>query len=249
MNRFSALRDEFAEHRRRWGWRRTLHALLMRALHRSLELQLFVLHVREHAANPPPVPLAAGRKVRLLDADDLARASADPRLEMPAPFLRDALARGDFCVGALEGDRLIAYVWRAFGPTPVPPDLWIHFGLNHRYGYKGFTLPQHRGQRLQDAVSYATDRLCLERGRTHAVAFVETHNFASLIADRRRGNVVSGYALSARLFGRRILWNSPGARRTGVRLARAAGEPLGSAPPAGAQGSPSISMSSSLRCS
>jgi hypothetical protein len=140
---------------------------------------------------------------------------------MSASFSEQATARGDIGVGVFEGGRLIAYLWRAFVPTAVSRDLWIRFGPPHRYGYKGFTLPEHRGQHLQDALAYATDRLCVERGRTHAADFVETHNFPSLASDRRRGNVRSGYAASFRLFGRRFVWNSRGARRRGVLLVRA----------------------------
>jgi hypothetical protein len=223
MSRLSAHLDEAAAHRRRWGWRRTLYRELMLALHRLFDLRLFVLHVRSQAADPPEVPLPPGRRVRLLERDDLVRASVDPRLDMPPRFVEEALGRGDLGVGVFEGERLISYLFRAFAATPAGEGVWIRFEPPYRYGYRGFTLPEHRGEHLQDALAYYTDRLCIERGRTHGLSLIETHNFPSLAADRRRGNVPVGHAACFRIGPRWFIWNSPGARRHRIRLVRAAG--------------------------
>jgi hypothetical protein len=219
MSRYSALRRDFAEQRRRWGTRRALHWLLMVELRRAVDLQLFVFHVRAHVMDPP-FALAPVRRVKQLDAADLARACADPRLELSEAFVRTATARGHFCIGVFEGDRLLAYAWRSYGPTELGPDLWISFGPPYRYGYKALTRPEHRGEHLQDAIAFATDRMYLARGITHGLAFIETHNYPSIVADERRGNVRSGYALSLRIRGRHFVWSSPGVRRRGVRLVR-----------------------------
>lgn len=221
MSRLTTYRDDSVEHRRRWGLRRTLYAAFMRALGRAFDLRLLVLHVRVHSEHPPATPLRKGREIRRLDRADLLRATADPRRDLSPEFVDEALARGDLCTGILEGDRLVSYSWRAFGPTPFTEDVSIDFGSPFRYGYKGLTLPEHRGEHLQDALAYATDQICLARGRTHGAAFVETHNFPSIHSNLRRENVVAGHALSLRLFGRRFVWNSSVARRTGVRLVHA----------------------------
>ncbi|HEX2482149.1 MAG TPA: hypothetical protein VHQ69_09735 [Methylomirabilota bacterium] len=74
------------------------------------------------------------------------------------------LDRGDLCVAAFEGERLIAYVWRAFGSTPAEDGLWITVPKPARYGYKSFTRPEYRGRHIQQVLSFSTDRLCFERG-------------------------------------------------------------------------------------
>ena len=190
----------------------------MRALKSHLGLHLYVLQVRAQDPDAAVPALPPGVSLRIASREELLRASADLTLALAPESIEAALDRGDLCVAAFEGDRLIAYVWRAFGPTPAEDGLWITVPKPFRYGYKSFTRPDYRGRHIQQALSFATDRLCLERGFTQGLSYVETHNYPSLMSNLRHGNRTVGHLGYFTWFGRHLTFRTPGARRLGVRF-------------------------------
>lgn len=81
-----------------------------------------------------------------------------------------------------------------------------------------FTHPHFRGRHLQDLVAYEIDALCINRGYPYALAIIETHNFASIASNRRRGGRVVGWAGYVKLFGRVFPFRSRGAPRHTFRF-------------------------------
>ena len=131
-----------------------------------------------------------------------------------------ALSRGDICAAAFRNDRMVAYTWRSFSTAPHVDGLWVEFERPYRYGYKMFTHPDCRGQHLQEAIGGLTDAMCIERGYTRSISFVETHNYPSVATDLRRGNRRVGWAGYLKLFGWVFPFRSPGARRHTFRFVR-----------------------------
>jgi len=179
---------------------------------------LAVIDLRPHYASPRLPTLAAHRSVRIASRDELLVASRSPIYDLAPTFVDEALAQGDLCIAAYENEKIIAYVWRAFSATPHVDGVWVDFGAKYRYGYKAFTHPAYRQQQLQHLVGLLTDPMMIERGFTHGISFVETHNFASRISDMKRGSVCVGYAGYFRLFGKVLPFRSPGAKKHGFRF-------------------------------
>jgi hypothetical protein len=204
---------------RRWGVPRALYALLMEALRRWVGLHLMVVIWRRATPETMPITLPPGIDVRLATRDELLAACQDPALDLTRDFVELALDKGDFCVAAFAGDRIVAYTWRAFSPTQHSPGLWVAFEKpGERYGYKSLTRPEYRGQHLLTAVALFADPLVVARGYPEAISFVESDNFPSLHANLRHGNRRIGYAGFFHLRGRYYPFRSPGAKRYGFRF-------------------------------
>ena len=156
----------------------------------------------------------------LADRRELLPHCADPNLKLSTNFVCAALARGDICVAAFDGARLVAYEWVAFGPTPHIGGVWVEFDKTARYGYKQFVLPQYRGQRIAAALATHSDGWCKRRGRSHAVSFIDLDNEASWHASLRVGNETVGYAGYVTIFGVFISFRTAGARQAGFRFHR-----------------------------
>lgn len=202
------LREDLA----RWGLWRSAYRRLMRRVAPFLHVSFAVsrplgrIEVR---------PTHAGCSLRIATREELLRATANPDLQMTPAFVDYALSRGDICTAAFDGDNVVGYVWRAFVPTRHKDDVWLSFEAPYRYGYKALTLPAWRGRHLQEMLGPVADPLCIERGRTHAVGFIETHNYASITSSKRLGDRKIGVIGYLRIAGRVFPFRSAGARRAG----------------------------------
>ena len=146
------------------------------------------------------------------------RAAQDPEMGLDAADVDALLRRGDMCVAAFAGDRMIAYVWRAFSIARWAPNVWVRFEKPYRYGFKGFTHPDFRGRRVSTALSFFSDRACAERGYSQAIALVEVHNLSSFAAEKHRQSVVVGYAGYVIFRGRPYPFRTRGVRKHTLRL-------------------------------
>ena len=205
--------DSFMQDIRRWGLARSLFQRLMAANESWLNISYAMERDLRKSTSPPTVDPRFS--FRLLTQEELALACEDPRIEISAEFLRAALDRGDLCIGAFDGERLVAYTWRSFKETSHADDLFLSFEKPHRYGYKAFTLPEYRGLRLQECITPVSDQFCIDRGYTHGISFIQTHNYASLTMSLRVGSVPVGLLGYLRIFGRVFTFRSAGARRRG----------------------------------
>jgi len=193
----------------------------MKRLQRHLGLSVFRVLTRslaDGASCDAHVP--DGIRCRLLAEDELLSHCWDRELELSEKSARAAFARGDVCVGALEGERLVGYAWYAFGATPESGGVWVDFAPQLRYSYRHFVRPGDRGRRITAGLLPAGDALCRERERTGCLTLIHTHNRASIRASGRAGARTAGFAAYLRLFGRVLCWYSPGAKALGLRFFR-----------------------------
>ena len=153
----------------------------------------------------------------ITEAEALACA-ADPALELCAPGIGAAYARGDLCVGAFCQGRLVGYQWVAFGPTPDVGGVWVRFAPQTFYVYKRFVLAAFRGQRIAATLQQEANALARGRGCSGGVAFVSVHNAASWRAGRRDGAHTVGFAGYVRLGHFFLALRTPGAKRKGFEF-------------------------------
>jgi hypothetical protein len=198
-------------------------ALLARAIARLqqwLGIHIFRVNLRvlpRHFVEPAP---PEGIRLCPLRLEDLLQASADPELGLEPDFIRTALANGDLVVGALEGDRLIGYLWRSAIAAPFVEDLWIRIGPRHHYAYKSFVRPSHRGMRIHIALSRLADKNSIERGCTGEIGTINIANVASLGAAKSLGRHRIGYAGCVMLFGHSVSFRTPAVRELGLVIFR-----------------------------
>jgi hypothetical protein len=180
-------------------------------------LGLYLCRVVSRPLGCAPIPPGVVRYC-LMGERDLLPHCADAELELPERHVRAAFSRGDFCVGALAGERLVGYEWLAFRPTPHIDGLWVGFDAGSRYGYKKFVRPECRGRRIAAGLSAYGDALSLSQGCTRTIAFIELDNDASWRASARLGSKTIGYAGYLKLFDTFFPFRSKGAKALGFRF-------------------------------
>jgi ribosomal protein S18 acetylase RimI-like enzyme len=154
---------------------------------------------------------------RLLPEREVLALCADPVLDLVPSNVQAAYRRGDLCVGAFQDGELAGYCWFALSPSPLMDGAWLEFPDQVVYTYKSYVRPSFRGRGIAAALYGFADAHFLERGRTHAVLCVESHNRPSIAAARRSGFAEAGYA--AYLAGARLgAWRSRAAAGYGVRF-------------------------------
>jgi len=148
----------------------------------------------------------------------LAKFMRDAEIALPAEFLRYALGKGDKCFGFVRDDALRAYGWYATTPTRVSPELKIHFAHGYVYMYRGYTHASHRGKHLFPAGMTRALRHFRAIGYKGMLLYVDATNLDSLKSCARVGWRVFGTVYVVKLFGRNLIYCSPGCSRYGFRL-------------------------------
>jgi ribosomal protein S18 acetylase RimI-like enzyme len=154
---------------------------------------------------------------RLLKEREVLALCADAALDLVPSKVQAAYARGDLCVGAYQDGKLAGYCWFALSAAPHMDGAWLEFPEHVVYIYKSYVRPAFRGRGIAATLYGFADALFLQRGRTHAVLCVESHNRPSIAAARRSGFADAGYA--AYLGGARLrAWCSRAAAGSGLRF-------------------------------
>jgi len=160
-------------------------------------------------------------KGMFLDRATLRKFAADPRNELTHSFLDEAIAKGDECYGFVAGDVLAAYGWYSNKPTELDfKGLRLQFSGDYIYMYKGFTAPEHRGQRLHAIGMTRALQAYLERGYRGIVSYVEWNNFASLKSCYRMGYRDLGNVAIAGMGGHYVVRHDAACDRYGFRVVR-----------------------------
>lgn len=151
--------------------------------------------------------------MRVATRNDLVQAQPDwPKGALETEFIDAALARGDLCIAAFAGEKLLAMVWRSFSVAPHSDLVDIHVEKPYWYTYKMMTLPQARGTGLGGLLTVVCDRLCQDSGCVGGVGFVETHNYSSLRANAKVGAKRVGYAGIVQVCGKAYPFRTSGVR-------------------------------------
>ena len=173
---------------------------------------------RRHSGAAQP----GGWPFSILKEEQLLEFSQDPSLQLVDTRIKDALARNDFCVGAIMDGNLIAYAWRSFSATPHDKEnnIWVDFRTDCGYGHHSLTLPAYRGQHIMSSLYAFADNCCLDKGKTYAIGYVDTDNYPAIRATLRAGYRIVGYAGYLLLFGRFFSFSTPGSKKYGFRFFR-----------------------------
>lgn len=186
-------------------------------LRRRLGVNCFYLLVRP-LEEARPAPGACGLDFRTLAEEELLAHCQDPELDLRESRVREACARGDVCVGALEAGRLVGYVWFAFRSAPHVKNIRVDFGPRLRYAYKMFVRPDRRGRGIARELLARGAELCPRRDTHLGLSFVALDNKPSLRAFAAAGWKVAGYAGYVEWFGWWRAFASAGAARLGARF-------------------------------
>ncbi|MBV1904693.1 MAG: hypothetical protein KUG75_01340, partial [Pseudomonadales bacterium] len=123
---------------KRYGFTRVLQAAITRRLEQYVNLHLWAILTRPVISHYElPEAHAKNFEFRRLSLEDLLLAADNPELHLSKQFVRNALERGDICVGAFKKKQLIGYTWRSLTRAPITDKLWIRIDSRpQRYGYK-----------------------------------------------------------------------------------------------------------------
>lgn len=152
-------------------------------------------------------------RMKLASREDMLAAVPDFPDQLNEEEIHRVFDQGDVCLGAFDGDRLVAFTFRCYSKAQHEPGIYIHVNKPYRYGYKAFTHPEYRGQRLFDAS--IADPICRSKGFNQSLGFIETHNYSSMKRSRRNGNRIVGMAGYFKLFGKVFAFRSSGAKQFG----------------------------------
>jgi len=219
--KIACLRDEA----RRWGWSRAALARLAQWLREHAGLRFYGVNLRPLDRRPLAPALPPGIRVCLVPAETLLRAAEDPELDLDRGFVREALARGDLCFGALEGERLLSYAWRSLGAAPARDGMWVRVAPSCHYAYKAFTRIDRRGRHLHIAVSLVSDEHFRALGNAAEVGFNEITNYAIGAAADYLGRRRIGYAGYLIWRGRRIPFRTRALEKIGFEFFEPPGDP------------------------
>ena len=170
----------------------------------------------------------------MTEAELRARAD-DPDLKLDPGFLDEALERGDRCYGILDGDQLASYGWYGYeSPNRFNEELDLVFDPAWVYMYKGYTLPQYRGQKLHAVGMARALAAVTEAGRKGLISCVAAVNGPSLRSCERMGYEIFGCVNICKMINRDGLgpmseWRisaSPGCRPYGFDVVHAQTEPV-----------------------
>ncbi len=156
--------------------------------------------------------------IRQATVEDLEKVVQKPELEISGEFVKSALATEDRCFAAFVNEDMVAYTWRTRQSAPHE-DVGVSVKPPYCYGYKGLTLPDFRGLRLNSHVNHAANVSYLAEGFTHFLTFASVYNTSSLRAMKKSaGYERIGYMVYGHWFGKFWLLRSPRVKLTGMRF-------------------------------
>ena len=218
----------------RAGWMAAVLGRVTAHLEKCLGLWIYRVNIRQLSeAAPHPARLPEGITcVRALTEADLVEGARDADLELEPAFIHAALARGDLCWGAFEGDRLVGSTWRSRSMAPFRDDLWVRIGYPLHYVYKSYTRTTHRGKGIHVAITRVADQHMLAMSLPAEVGFIDISNIQSLGAARSLGRHKVGWAGYLKIFGRVFTFRTPGVAAAHVEFFVPGAKPVDAPAPA-----------------
>lgn len=209
----------------RWGLRRAITNLCVKASARHLGIHLYVVRCRKIPDAPTHPQGNADLVFRLVEPEELLEFSKDPELDMHPDFVADAIARGDLAYGAFDGTKLVSYMWRSIDFAPDADNVWVRIRKPYNYSYKSFTRAAYRGRRISPSVHLFSDNEMRKHGYEYRVGFVGVTNYASLEMGKHMGSLAIGYAGYLAWFGMLFPFRSRPVRDIGFEFFRPAAKP------------------------
>jgi hypothetical protein len=205
---------------KKWGFSRFFYTYLMLLLNRYIGLRLSVIRAKKVANSSLKGFESDGLSFRSLTIEDFQNEKWNLELDINLDFVKKAFARGDQCVGALQGEKLVGYVWRTTQQVQVENSVYMSFGNQLYYRFKGFIHPDFRGKNIFNQIKHLAESESVGKQRLYSFGVIETHNYPSLIASKKSGDQTLGYSgyIQNRLFF--LSWGSKGAHSKGIKVFR-----------------------------
>lgn len=218
MSRLSNLQSNI----QRWGLRRAIVNLFVKASARYLGIHVYVVRCHKFPDSPTYPDGNPELEFRLIEPDELLELSNDPELDMHPDFVVAAIARGDLAYGAFDGTKLVSYMWRSIDYAPDADNVWVRIRKPYNYSYKSFTRAAYRGRRISPSVHLFSDNEMRMHGYQYRVGFVGVTNYASLEMGKHMGSVVVGYAGYLAWFGMLLPFRTRPVKEIGFEFFRPA---------------------------
>ncbi|MCE5267156.1 MAG: hypothetical protein LLG00_04665 [Planctomycetaceae bacterium] len=190
----------------RHGAVRGINRLAYRAAQRLLTLEIANIVAIDLSAISDR-PLESSRfEFRFLSANEIRLAAADPASDLDGVVPESVEVDGNWCLAALDDGKVVNYTWYAAGHSQPQHSFGVGLALptDTAYLYKGFTRPEYRGRRLQEATIRRAAELFRPMGIRRFVAMIEYGNWSSLRCHDRIGFRRVGRL--CRLAGRLVRW-------------------------------------------
>jgi len=169
----------------------------------------------DRAARSAPPP---GLELRPLGVEELVSYSREPALDLREAMIREAMQRGDRCLGALDGAALVGYVWFAYAIAPHVEGIWVRVPPRAVYRFKAFVRPSYRGRGIAAALYGVADPIVGKPGVDTVVDCIAVQNAPSIAATLKSGSRPLGtlvYWRASRWF---LSLHSPSVRRLGLQF-------------------------------
>lgn len=186
---------------------------LLRSLEWRLGLKVLGLH-RAPVGAPSTAP--SPFTFRILDESQAIALAADRELEMRPEWSRAAHRRGDRCLAAFEGTRIVGYTWLSRQRALQDEGVELRVGAGGEYRYKTFVRPGDRGRGVMSQLYRAADAAGAAEGLAWSCLCIAPYNDASIAAAGKAGARRVGFLVAWKLGGRVRLWRSAGARSAGL---------------------------------
>ncbi len=218
----AALVDKIIASAGRHGLANTFHDVALKATNRFIFVKIY-RGISVERAEPEFLKCPAKYSPGFLSESKIRECATSPENDMAPDFVEECLVKEDECYGIFHGDTLAAYGWYSHKPTPLEPDLLLHFKPEYVYMYKGYTHPKYRGERLHAVGMTLALQSYLSRGFKGLVSIVESNNFSSLKSVVRMGYAQVGSICAAKIFGRYLTFGTSGCEKFGLYLEQKAG--------------------------
>ena len=216
---------EFKKRKTQWGLKRCLYWELMHFLRIAFGIRVHYLSIGNtiddiYFANLPK--FADGYQTRTVKPEEFLP-YVDSVSELDPEALQRAIDNGDECTANFCEGALVGFGFSSRARTVVSDQLDLLVPEGFRYGYKGWTHPDHRQSKLALLRSRAAKDAYHRPHYERPIWYVETHNYASLLhrfKPPRERNLRVGIIGWFSFFGKQIPFNSRNAKRYGIEMVR-----------------------------
>ena len=217
----NAIRSRIRADLHHFGVGKTAYEVFIRGINLCIYLRIFKA-LKIETANPDFLDSKQPLQWQFFGESQLFELAKNPDNKLIESFVRPALAKGDECYGALDGETLANYGWYSNKPTEMDNGLTLHFNPDYTYMYNAFTHPKYRGKRLHAIGMNRALREYLRRGFKGLISCVESHNFSSLQSVYRLGYQDIGRVVVLKISSHPLMHTSRGCREHGLSLAKPA---------------------------
>ena len=196
----------------------SIPAELLRRLEPRLNFRSYIILRQALSYGLESMEMPQGLTIREALAADLEQAIKRPELGISGDFLTTAQKHGARCFAAFDKQEMVAYTWRTSSMAPHEY-VGVSIASPYVYAFKGWTLPSHKGLRLNAIVNRKANEVYRNEGFTHFLTFTSPYNQASLNAMKPEyGYERIGYAAYGMILGKYWSLYTPKVQATSFRF-------------------------------